>query len=75
MVMKENTRVMAVTRKAGMLVNTSLTSVEVEAEKIFGPDLMKGERDEPDTGEAEDSDGQSSKVQIVSPPAKRSRTE
>jgi hypothetical protein len=52
-------------------------SVEVEAEEIFGPDLMKGERDEPDTDDEsedeEDSDGQSSEVEIVSPPAKRSR--
>ncbi|KIM89246.1 hypothetical protein PILCRDRAFT_813180, partial [Piloderma croceum F 1598] len=54
-------------------------SVEVEPEEIFGPDLMKGERDEPDTDDEreedeEDSDGQSSEVEIVSPPAKRSRT-
>jgi hypothetical protein len=57
-------------------------SVEVEPEEIFGPDLMKGERDEPDTDDEseededeEDSDGQSSEVEIVSPPTKRSRTE
>jgi len=54
-------------------------SVKVEVERIFDPDLMKGEQDETDSddenddGEGDDSDGQSSEVEIVSPPAKRTR--
>ena len=51
-------------------------SVKVEVERIFDPDLMKGEQDEPDSDDengGDDSDGQSSEVEIVSPPAKRTR--
>jgi hypothetical protein len=56
-------------------------SVEVEAEEVFGPDLRKGEQDEPDSDDEDDdgnseeeSDGQSSEVEIVEPPAKRKRS-